>query len=89
MVNATPTKGGTDLSKYADDIAKALAAKEKLVDVRCAPKDSALAYDGWKALMRASAIKNPPTGLCFIYSGGLNDPVIEGLATVADSVIRA
>lgn len=78
----------TDITPWALDLAKNLAATWKLQDIRVAPKDSQMAYGGWRAVIAAEALKTAPTGVCYIARSELTEPVIEALSAVAGMVVR-
>lgn len=93
LVNAraeTPTKS---LAGYVDFINKELATrycvdsagKPTLQDVRCAPKDSPLAFGGWPGAVRALVKAMPPPAGAYhldTFNDGLNEAVADGLRVV-------
>lgn len=48
------------LEAYAEEHASALADAYKAADIRCAPKDSPLAFGGWKGALAAIVREDPP-----------------------------
>jgi hypothetical protein len=83
--NGAPSR---DLAPYVADLAAKAASAAGVPDVRMAPKDSPLAFGGWKGALAAAARQNPPKGICHVAPGDLADAVIEGLAPLASMTIR-
>ena len=77
-----------DITPWALDLAKQLAQRHKVQDIRVAPKESDLSYGGWRACIAAEAVKTPPTGVCYLAGSELTEPVIEALTAVASMVVR-
>jgi hypothetical protein len=80
-------KTSRDLGPYVAEIAAGLAKASNVPDVRCAG-NGPLGFGAWKGAMAEAARKAPPSGVCHIYHGDLNEPVIEALAPLAAYVIR-
>lgn len=96
LVNARsdsfPTKS---LAGYVDYINRELAkrycvdnqGKPTLQDVRCAPKESPLAFGGWKGAVREVVKNDPPTPAAYhldTFMDDLNEAVADALRIVAD-----
>lgn len=93
LIDCACSSETTDLNRVVADYAKALAAEAKIPDLRLAPKkdgnaDHPMAFGGWKAILAMVILKNLPAGMCSISSSELNEPVIEALCGVAQTVIR-
>lgn len=70
-INAIPSKGAQDLAPLVYAQAKALAEKASVVDIRCAPDDSPLAFGKWKGVLLAQlAQTRPQAGNYYLLTGG-------------------
>lgn len=78
------------LEAYAEKLAVALAERFDVADVRSAPKDSPLAYGGYKGLLAAVAKAEPPAPGAYTVSSSseLGLIVFEALASKAARVVR-
>jgi hypothetical protein len=57
------------LDTYAEGLAEAICREAHAADLRCAPKDSALSYGGWKGMLAATAkAQLPPPGAYVVSS---------------------
>jgi hypothetical protein len=90
LVDAVPlgTMPSRDLAPYVAEIAAKLGESVPMRDVRLAPKDSPLAFGGWKGAIAQAVRQNPPSGLCYIARGELADAAIEALIPLASIVVR-
>lgn len=77
-----------DVTPWALGLAKQLAERHGVPDIRVAPKESDLSYGGWRAAMAQEAVKAPPSGVCYLAGSELTEPVIEALSAVATMVVR-
>lgn len=61
--------------------------KDGLRDVRCAPRDSACGYGGWKGAVRAIVIEMPPQGVLYVDTRGneVMEIVADALLTVCST----
>ncbi len=59
-INAIPNCPFEDLSSYAHAVTTEIENELKIVDIRCGPNDSALAFGRWKGALAASVKKGPP-----------------------------
>ena len=96
LINARSTGFATkSLAPYVDYINGELAkrycvtadGKPGLQDVRCAPKDSPLAFGGWKGAVREIVKADPPPHGDYhldVYQDELNEVVADALRVVAD-----
>jgi hypothetical protein len=75
FIDCIPSMPYTSLTKYIDelnhDLAKRYSVNEKgepgVQDVRCVPKNSVLAYGGWKGAVHECVLAKPPApGLLYI-----------------------
>lgn len=80
-----------DLGSFVGDLVRNLQTECKVDEIRLAPKDSILAYNGWKgALATLATEKTLAPGFYSIEPGDLADPVIEALSMMPNvRVIRA
>jgi hypothetical protein len=77
------------LEKYADELATALCAEYKAMDVRCAPEGSVLAFGKWKGAIAACAKANPPEPGAYAVSSTseIAMVVFEALATLGRGLV--
>jgi len=87
LVDCSSSKS-TDLTADVINTAKELAKLYKVADIRVAPKESDLAYGGWKAVLAATYAKKTLSGKLSIYTTELTAPVIEVLTSLASDVVR-
>jgi hypothetical protein len=78
------------LSTYVDELARALALKFGVADIRTSEVEP-LKFGKWKAQLEAAARANPPKGDFAVVSHGLEmvEIVRAVLEPVADDIIRA
>lgn len=97
LINARPASGSSrSLAGYVDYVNAELAkrysvtadGKPGIQDVRCAPKDSPLAFGGWKGAVREVVKADPPQvdGDCHLdtFMDELNEAVADALRVVAE-----
>ncbi len=97
LINARPSSGASrSLAGYVDYVNAELAkrysvtadGKPGIQDVRCAPKDSPLAFGGWKGAVREVVKVDPPNveGECHLdtFMDELNEAVADALRVVAE-----
>lgn len=77
-----------DATQTVLNLARDIAKQYGVADIRVAPKESDLAYGGWRAAIAVEAIKLNLSGLCYVASSELTEPAIEALSGVAAVVIR-
>lgn len=86
LVDVVLTGGGTDLTNYVTEVHAAACEEFKVSDVRLPVTKQAqeeLGFGRWKAVLANIARKMPPSGLCFIRTGELENPIIEALLSLA------
>lgn len=88
IVDGIPSKPATDLNAWVVEKASEMAKAAGVVNIRCAPKDSPLAYSGWKGALAEKVLEAPPSGLCTISRTELTEPVIEALSSIAILTVR-
>lgn len=96
LINARSSKNDTkSLNEYVDYINAQLSARycvgpdgrPTIQDVRCAPKDSGLAYGGWPGAVREAVKADPPPPGRYhldTFMDALNEAVADALRVVAD-----
>ena len=92
-IDCVPTGGGsyTDLTKYVHALCDRLALQYRTPDLRLAPKDSPLAYGGYKGILAAAARAAPPDGHVWVIrsrDSELAGIVADSLSAIADVIIR-
>lgn len=78
------------LEPYAEQLAGLLAEHEHVADVRCVPKDSPLAYGGWRGALTAAAKAEPPAAGAYVVDSRneLAAVVAAALTPQARTVVR-
>jgi hypothetical protein len=95
LINARASFATTSLSSYVDYINAELSkrycvsadGKPGVQDVRCAPKDSPLAFGGWKGAVREVVKTDPPLHGDYhldLNRDELNEAVADALRVVAE-----
>ncbi len=90
-VNCRPTHSvSEDLGAYVTRLATQLGESQKVLDIRCAAKESPLAYGGWRGALAAKARASLPTGAAYHVHTGTDfvDVVVEAIAPFFDEVVR-
>lgn len=78
------------LDGYVEDMLARLCESQGVIDVRCAPKDSPLAFGGWRGVVRALVAKGPPEPGTYSLRVGnceVREEVAWGLQSVAGAVV--
>lgn len=91
FVDCVPDRAYTKLNDYVDKFCEALCEQYKAVDIRCAPKDSVLAFSGWRGALTALVKHEPPapgTYVIFARHNEIMAVVAEALATESDLFVR-
>lgn len=81
----------TNLAEYCTRLVSTLCSKAGVEDPRIAPKDSQLAYGGWKALIGALVKMSPPApGSYFLDTKGndFHEVIANALAPLATVCVR-
>jgi hypothetical protein len=80
------------LDSYVAQLCKVLADEYKAIDVRCAPKDSPLAFGGWKGALAGLAAAQPPAPGVYVLNdvreSELKQVVVEALKPLASLFVR-
>lgn len=79
------------LDDYIDHICSTLEKHYGAVDLRCAPKDSALAFGQWKGALAAAVKQAPPVGhfsVNFVTDSEIKQVVVDTLAPLCSMYIR-
>jgi hypothetical protein len=91
FVDVVTSVATSNLDGYVAEKLGRLCREGNVLDVRCAPKDSPLAYGGWRGLLTALVrAEPPPAGRYSIDSRGgeVAEVVIEALRTSASFFVR-
>lgn len=87
-VDCIPNGEFEPINAYVEHLLGVLCEKfipaQGLKDVRCAPKDSALGYGGWKGAIRAIIIEQPPVADTYVVDTRGN----EIMEVVADALLQ-
>lgn len=93
FINCVPSSPYVGLEAFAASAAASAAKQFEAVDVRVGPKDSPLAYGGWRGILSALASSCPPPPgdyVAFTRGNDVVEAVAEGLAMAlpAGAVVR-
>lgn len=89
-VNAIPSTPYESLDRYIAALCEALCKRYACADVRCAPKDSPLAFGSWKGVVAAMARSAPPPDGAYVIhtASEIHEVVADALSGAATVFVR-